>query len=140
MRKSHAFRSIIFVFGAIVLSQVIMCTDYAYQHKVSGNVIDTEGQPVQGAIVRRVLDWENRTQYGLPSLYERKTDENGNFEFHHKGMGSKPKPREIWYLIVNHPDYEELQVSIEVQWQEPVDSNFGYIKEGIKLTLTRKGS
>jgi hypothetical protein len=89
----------------LVLSFLTGCADYGYRHHVSGRIIDKNGQPVAGALVKRVTDMKSEKPYGIESLYLQRTDMDGNFLFFHQGLGPKPEPRDVWHLVVSHPDY-----------------------------------
>ena len=137
MNKQNIFKYIFLAFIIIFFLKIVSCTDYAYRHKVSGKIVDIKGNPIKKALVRRVLDLESQTQYGLPSLYKKYTDKNGYFEFNYTGRGRAPKSKAIWHIIVSHPDYKKLKTSIIVSWHDSSNSNYGYIKEDIRLTLQK---
>jgi hypothetical protein len=132
-------KKIIPVFAPVLLALLALasCADYAYRHHVSGRILDMNGQPVAGALVKRVTDRKSERQYGSESVYLQKTDMKGKFVFSFQGRGPKPEPRGVWTFVVTHPDFIAKEVSFTIPWTDAEKPNFGYNLDGLEIRMTK---
>jgi len=72
--------------------------EYLYAHRVTGTVVDHNGQPVAHARVARV-DPNDRALGG--PLYEAVTDDAGHFEFSYRGYGGPNRASDTWILVAD---------------------------------------
>jgi hypothetical protein len=122
------------LFVLIVLSS---CTDYTYRHSVSGQVIDMNGQPVAGALVKRVVNAKSDKLYGPEAVYSRRTDMDGNFSFAYQGLEPAGGAFDVWNLVISQMDYRTERKSVTVSWTAKGKPNFGYNLNNIVFKLTK---
>lgn len=122
------------VFALAFVAVHVSCTDHAYRHEVEGQVIDAKGAPVVGVWVTRVSD--KGEPYGLPDLYQRKTDESGHFSFVSDGKGPAPAASAPWHLAVEVPPRKDrARFEIDARWSNDRSTCFGYCAKNLKLVV-----
>ena len=133
MSGATAARCLIGVFLA-TSTLCVACKDHAYRHDVEGQVVDAKGTPIPGAIVTRVSD--KGEPYGIPDLYQQKTDEKGHFRFESEGRGPAPAFAAPWRLAVeipNRKDHAHFEVS--AVWSGDRAKCYGYCAKELSLVV-----
>jgi hypothetical protein len=93
------------------------CKDAYYRHEISGVVVNAEGAPMGSAVVTRVN--QKNEPYGMPELYQTRTDAEGRFAFIKEGRGPQPSKVAPWRLAVDKPGGARVFYDVDAPWVDP---------------------
>ena len=115
--------------GLIIIQCACKTVDYMYRHDVSGVVVDENNNPVVGALVYR--------PEGVDYIYERITDDQGQFSFEYSGLGREPEEFLEWTLMIEHEGYQNQELIIQIPWvnYEEGREDYGYVKQDIQIQV-----
>jgi hypothetical protein len=108
------------------------CKDYAYRHEVSGVVLTASGAPLASVFVLRVNS--KNEPYGVPDLYQTKTDAAGHFEFKNEGRGPSPTTKAPWRIAVETPTKARIFYDVDAVWNA-TGTCTGYCATGLTLQI-----